>query len=154
MLWQQQDSKYLGWHADWPLHLQVLLLSPTDQVSTDWGKNKDKKTDQKPPTNSVNTTYSELLLRIAYTSRQGASHRIFILIAQGFDSGCDHFSELFFTLFQRFDVAAGEGDANAVDGDLGLNGCLASVLKSLHDGEKTKAWLYVSLASTQRRSVT
>lgn len=38
-----------------------------------------------------------------------------------------------FTLLQRFDVAAGEGDADAVDGDLGLNRCLASVLESLHE---------------------
>lgn len=35
------------------------------------------------------------------------------------------------TLFQRFDVAAGEGDADAVNGDLSLNGCLTSVLESL-----------------------
>lgn len=29
--------QYLGWHADRSLHLQVLLLSPTDQVCADWG---------------------------------------------------------------------------------------------------------------------
>lgn len=40
---------------------------------------------------------------------------------------------LLFTLLQRFDVAAGEGDADAVDGDLGLNRCLASVLESLNE---------------------
>lgn len=63
--------------------------------------------------------------------------------------------EFLFTLFQRFYVAAGEGDADAVDGDLGLNRCLASVLKSLHDGEnKTKAWLYVSLAQSYDMKVT
>lgn len=33
----REKLKYLGWHADWSLHLQVLLLSPTDQVGTDWG---------------------------------------------------------------------------------------------------------------------
>lgn len=41
--------------------------------------------------------------------------------------------DLLFTLFQRFDIAAGQGDADAVDGDLGLNRCLASVLESLHE---------------------
>lgn len=29
------EDMYLGWHADWSLHLQVLLLSPADQVGTD-----------------------------------------------------------------------------------------------------------------------
>lgn len=43
------------------------------------------------------------------------------------------YSELLLTLLQRFDIAAGEGDADAVDGDLGLNRCLASVLESLHE---------------------
>lgn len=43
-----------------------------------------------------------------------------------------NYSELLLTLLQRFDIAAGEGDADAVDGDLGLNRCLASVLESLH----------------------
>ena len=32
------------------------------------------------------------------------------------------------TFLQRFDVAAGEGDADAVNGHLSLDGCLASVL--------------------------
>lgn len=35
------------------------------------------------------------------------------------------------TFLQRFDIAAGEGDANAVNGHLSINRCLASVLKSL-----------------------
>lgn len=43
-----------------------------------------------------------------------------------------NYSELLLTLLQRFDIAAGEGDADAVDGDLGLNRCLASVLESLN----------------------
>lgn len=32
-----EKLKYLGWHADWSLHLQVLFLSAADQVGTDWG---------------------------------------------------------------------------------------------------------------------
>lgn len=36
------------------------------------------------------------------------------------------------TLLQRFDIAAGEGDTDAVDGNLSLNRCLTSVLESLH----------------------
>lgn len=43
------------------------------------------------------------------------------------------YSGLLLTLLQRFDIAAGEGDADAVDGDLCLNRCLASVLESLHE---------------------
>lgn len=35
------------------------------------------------------------------------------------------------TFLQRFHVAAGEGDADAMDGDLGVNRRLTSVLKSL-----------------------
>lgn len=46
--------------------------------------------------------------------------------------------QLVLTLLQRFDVAAGEGDADAVDGDLGLNRCLAGVLESLHEWGKKK----------------
>ncbi|KAF3836119.1 hypothetical protein F7725_028677 [Dissostichus mawsoni] len=64
--------QYLGWHADWSLHLQALLLSPTDQ---------------------------------------------------------------------RFYIAAGEGDADAVNGNLSLNRCLASVLESL---KKRVDWLQTS----------
>lgn len=65
-------------------------------------------------------------------NRQGTSGEIFILIAQV----CIPFSALttpsLLTLLQRFDVAAGEGDADAVNGDLSLNRCLTSVLESLH----------------------
>lgn len=62
--------------------------------------------------------------------------------------------KIFLTLFQRFDVAAGEGDADAVDGDLGLNRCLASVLKSLHEGEKRQhgcllVWLKLTTSDLQ-----
>lgn len=36
-----------------------------------------------------------------------------------------------FTFLQRFYIATGEGDADAVNGNLSLNRCLASVLESL-----------------------
>lgn len=39
-LCQLNKNEYLGWHADGSLHLQALLLSPTDQVGTDWGLKK------------------------------------------------------------------------------------------------------------------
>ncbi len=65
-------------------------------------------------------------------SRQGSSDRNFILIAQVYApfSKWTRFSLL--TLLQRFDVAAGEGDADAVNGNLCLNRCLTSVLESLY----------------------
>lgn len=67
-------------------------------------------------------------LRIAYKSRQGSSQQILSsLLRSSF-----HFKSInnlnLITLLQRLDVAAGEGDADAVDGDLSLDGCLASVL--------------------------
>lgn len=68
---------------------------------------------------------------------------------------------LFFTLLQRLDVAAGEGDADAVDGDLGLNRCLASVLECLHEwknktftqekGKNFAAHQFVKLRSVTRK---
>lgn len=63
-------------------------------------------------------------------SQQGISGGYFVLMAQV----C---VQLFLailrllTLFQRFDVAASEGDADAVNGDLSLNRCLTSVLECL-----------------------
>lgn len=129
----REKLKYLGWHADWSLHLQVLLLSPTDQVGTDWGIKW--KTMMRCWKINIPTVIhlGWPWLRIAYTNRQDASRRIFILIAQVCVSYLLTYSELLLTLLQRFDIAAGEGDADAVDGDLGLNRCLASVLESLHE---------------------
>ena len=64
-------------------------------------------------------------------SRQGSSGSNCILIAQVCNiPSLTALSQL--TLLQRFDIAAGKGDADAVNGDLGLNRCLASVLESLH----------------------
>lgn len=63
-------------------------------------------------------------------SQQGISGGNFVLMAQvRVQLFLAILSSL--TLFQRFDVAAGEGDADAVNGDLSLNRCLASVLESL-----------------------
>lgn len=46
------------------------------------------------------------------------------------------------TLLQRFDVAASEGDADAVNCDLSLNRCLTSVLESLHvRNNSSKHWI-------------
>lgn len=63
---------------------------------------------------------------------QSISGENFILIAQV----CFLFTPLtiasLLTLLQRFDIAAGEGDADAVNGNLSLNRCLTSVLESLH----------------------
>lgn len=42
-LCQLNKNEYLGWHADGSLHLQALLLSPTDQVGTDWELKKQQK---------------------------------------------------------------------------------------------------------------
>lgn len=66
----------------------------------------------------------------------------FILIAQA----CVPFSPLntpnLLTLLKGFDVAAGEGDADAVNGDLSLNRCLTSVLESLHVwNNPSKHWI-------------
>lgn len=77
-----EKLKYLGWHADGSLHLQVLLLSPTDQVGTDWGNQENKLLEMSGNKHSDCHTFGGPWLRIAYTNRQDASRRIFILIAQ------------------------------------------------------------------------
>ena len=67
-------------------------------------------------------------LRIAYNVVSVHHFGIFILIAQVFTSFLNINILNLSTFLQRFDVAAGEGDADAVNGHLSLNGCLASVL--------------------------
>lgn len=79
-------------------------------------------------------TFKKLWLRIAYTVTRidllkGLSSRLRCLFTLSL--------LILLTLLQRLDVAAGEGDADAVDGDLGLHRSLASVFESLQVENKT-----------------
>lgn len=75
--------------------------------------------------------FLKLWLRIAYTVIRVNHCGKFILIAQVYISFSAGMNIKWITLLQRFDVAAGEGDADAMNGDLSLDRCLTSVLESL-----------------------
>lgn len=117
---------HLCWHADRSLHLQVLLFSPSDEVSTDCGLRSTADTQSH---HICPASVTRLQLRIAYTVTRICLSKF-----------CPHSLGLWFTppppkaltLLQRLDIAAGEGDADAVNGHLGLHRCLTGVFKSLH----------------------
>lgn len=117
-------------HADRSLHLQVLIFSPSDQVGAHCGlrDSADAHARHRSPSPPCERRW----LRIAYRVTRERSV-----------SMCPHSSGLVqnqlhlgsLTLLQGLHVAAGQRDADAVDGDLGLHGGLAGVFESLRAQE-------------------
>lgn len=75
-------TTYLGWHTDRSLHLQVLLLGPTDQVSADWGYQKKQTDVNTQSSRNCSMIHFKAMAQNSVYSRHGKWVKNVILIAQ------------------------------------------------------------------------
>lgn len=116
-----------------PFTFRFFSLAPRIRSAQTKVKDKDKNLVRNVLKNGANTTYQEVVAQNSVYVSSGCITQKIYPHCSGVSQVAVTICQPLFTLLQRFDVAAGEGDADAVDGDLGLNRCLASVLESLHE---------------------
>ena len=126
---------YLGGHAHRPLHLEALLLGTPDQISAHCKIATDSR--------QRNRTFQQYPIQIGTMAQNSVLNKSQSIILQRSSSSPkvkndkDRNTHVL-TLLKRLDIAAGEGDADAVNGHLRLNWSFATVFECLQvlKGEK------------------